>query len=63
MDAMKLGLLAIVSVSLVACCNPPADTFCAVAKPIYLTKDDVLAQSTLREVIGANETWEKLCKK
>lgn len=47
---------------LFGCCDPPADSFCAVAKPVYLSKEDVLTRDTLREIVTGNDTWAKLCK-
>jgi len=60
---MRYALLFAVAVGLTACCDPPVDSFCAVAKPVYLSKEDVLTRDTLREVVTANETWQALCKK
>ncbi len=54
--ALGVGLLS-------ACCDPPVDSFCAVAKPVYLSKEDVLTRDTLREIVTGNETWATLCKK
>ena len=59
---MRYAPLILVAVGLTACCDPPVDSFCAIAKPVYMTAEDVLTRDTLREIITHNETWKKLCK-
>ena len=58
---MRYPLLALV-IGLTACCDPPADSYCTVAKPVYMSKEDVLTRDTLREIVTHNETWAKLCR-
>ena len=60
---MRYLILAAGVCLLFGCCDPPVDSFCAVAKPVYLSKEDVLTRETLREVVTANETWAALCRK
>lgn len=38
------------------------DTSCAWAKPIILSKRDILTDNTARQILAHNETWERLCR-
>ena len=58
---MRYPFLALVA-GLTACCNPATDSYCTIAKPVYMSKDEVLTRDTLREIVTHNETWAKLCK-
>ena len=56
-------LLALMLLSLDACgTSGPADSYCAVARPIYLTKDDRLSEPTLRAIVSHDQTWERVCR-
>lgn len=57
---VSTGLL-LLSLSACATSGPVADSFCAVARPIYFATSDVLSDRTERAVIAHNETGEKLC--
>ena len=59
---MKYLILCVGVGLLVGCCDAPVDSFCAVSKPVYLSKDDVLTRDTTREIVTHNETWAALCK-
>lgn len=39
----------------------PENSFCALAKPIYFSKDDIITEETKREVLSHFETGEKYC--
>ena len=47
-----------------ACTSVGAGTsdFCTLYKPIYVSKQDVLTDGTVEQILRANEVWEKLCK-
>jgi hypothetical protein len=38
-----------------------APDFCAIAKPIYVTKTDVFADATAQQILQHNKTGQKLC--
>lgn len=38
-----------------------APDFCATAKPIYISRTDVLTDATAREILEHNETGRNLC--
>lgn len=42
--------------------TPPANPdYCAVAKPLYIGKDDVITDATARDILEHNKTGQKLC--
>ncbi len=36
--------------------------YCAVARPIYTSRADVLTDPTARQILGHNETWARVCR-
>lgn len=59
----KLALIAATTLSLSACGGngPSANSYCSVAKPIYLQEDDNLNRATLKALLTHNETGSRLC--
>ena len=56
------ALLALTTTLLVSACGGGSATdFCAVAVPIYVSKDDALTVETVRQIVVHNETWEAIC--
>lgn len=56
-------LLVLASLSFAsACASGPADSYCAVAVPIFVDAADVLTTETVRQIVAHNETWERLCR-
>lgn len=45
-----------------ACATPGADSYCALASPIYVDKTDVFSDETARQILSANEKWASLCR-
>jgi len=43
--------------------TPAARDYCVAFHPIYISKTDVLSDGTEKQVLAANETWAKLCRK
>jgi hypothetical protein len=37
------------------------NSYCQIAKPIYISQDDVLSDATAREVLEHNRTGKKIC--
>lgn len=57
-----LALLALTTpLFVIGCADTSATNFCAVAGPIYVSRDDVLTTETVRQIVTLNETWEALC--
>jgi hypothetical protein len=44
-----------------ACATTGQDSFCLVAKPIYVSRSDQLDISTQREILKHNEKGAELC--
>lgn len=40
---------------------PIEDDFCAIANPVYISKNDVLTDATARKILGYNEYGHKKC--
>ena len=59
--ALTWLLLAVMTLA-TACASGPATDLCATLTPIYVSRDDVLTDSTVRQILVINETWERLCK-
>lgn len=57
---MLTGLVVVILTSC-AINGPETDTFCAIAHPIYISKNDVLTEKTLIAIIKLNEKGEELC--
>lgn len=36
--------------------------YCVLARPIMVSRADVLTDGTARQILEANETWKRLCK-
>ena len=52
----------LMTLSLSACAGAgPADSFCAVSRPILLDPGDVLTRDSLRAIVGHNERGANLC--
>ncbi len=48
--------------SVSACANAGSGTnYCAIAEPIYISKQDVLTDTTAREILVHNEVGASLC--
>lgn len=41
--------------------NPVEPDYCATAKPIFVSKSDVISDATAREILEHNLTGQKLC--
>lgn len=39
----------------------PATDGCAWVKPIYVSREDVLSDGTVDQILGHNEKWERIC--
>lgn len=39
-----------------------ADSYCALANPIFVGREDVLSDETVHQILNHNETWEKICR-
>lgn len=57
---LTLALLATMT-SASACSSGPVTSYCAVAVPLYVSRDDVLTDETARQIVTHNETWKALC--
>lgn len=57
------GCLLLTCVSGCATNGHVIDTSCAWAKPILVSRQDVLTDETTRQVLSHNETWERLCSR
>lgn len=59
------GIAAVAGFVVVACTTSPApqstQSFCSVAKPIYLDSKDVLTRDTVTAILRINQAGEKLC--
>jgi hypothetical protein len=54
----------LLTIFLSACQNGPAiNGGCEWAKPIYVSRSDVLTDETKRDILSHNETWKAVCKK
>jgi hypothetical protein len=40
----------------------PAIDSCVWVKPIYVSKQDVLTDGTVEQILRHNEAWERICK-
>lgn len=40
----------------------PADTYCLIAKPIWVSENDVITVPTARQIYEHNETGAALCQ-
>ncbi|PZP83900.1 MAG: hypothetical protein DI582_10080 [Azospirillum brasilense] len=38
------------------------DSFCAIGRPIYISKQDVLTDGTARQIFDHNEVGKSLCR-
>lgn len=43
-------------------CQSGQGSYCLIARPVYISKKDVLTINTARDILRHNETWEHLCK-
>lgn len=60
----RTALTALTLLSLSGCAaNGSADSFCLVAKPIYFSPSDRMAERTERAIITHNEKYEALCSR
>lgn len=62
---MKWRLLIPVVVLLTGCkaSGPVTDSYCLIAKPIYISKQDTLTDQTAWDIYTHNSTWRDLCQK
>lgn len=37
--------------------------YCATARPVMISKSDVLTDETAKQILAGNKTWAKLCRK
>jgi hypothetical protein len=37
-------------------------SYCDLAAPIYVSKQDVFTDGTARQILRHNETWQRVCK-
>jgi len=47
-----------------SCCRPKViyvNSLCTSIKPIYISRNDVISDSTLRQIFEVNAVWEKMC--
>lgn len=47
---------------LTSCAATGSGDFCAVSRPIYISADDHLTDSTARQVLTHNRTYVSLCR-
>ena len=61
----RLSLLATLAAALLlnACAinGRVTDSFCAIGRPIYISKQDVLTDGTARQIVDHNEVGKMLC--
>ena len=62
-SSARLLLLSLMSAGL-GCSTVGAGTsdYCTLYKPILVSKQDVLTDGTVDQILRANETWERVCK-
>jgi len=61
---MRLSVTLLASLTLLtACAGGGAETkgFCATAKPIMVSRSDILTDGTARQILAHNEYGEKVC--
>lgn len=57
-----MSALCLMATLSLGCAKSGSDSFCAVAKPVWIADADVLTDVTARQVLEHNETWERLCR-
>ena len=59
----KTGALLLMAMLLNACAinGRVTDSFCAIGRPIYISKQDVLTDGTARQIVDHNEVGKMLC--
>lgn len=63
MRSKMLIALSCMTAMLLQSCSPiGADSYCAIARPIYVAKGDVLTDLTARQIYDHNEIGAKLCE-
>lgn len=56
-------LLLLMTSAVSACASGSAvRDYCVLAGPIYVGREDVLSDETVRQILQHNESWEKICK-
>lgn len=61
---MKSTALLLASLTLLTGCasgGPATDAFCAVGRPILVSRSDVLTTETARQLLAHNETGARIC--
>jgi hypothetical protein len=61
---MKSTVLWLASLILLSACasgGPATDPFCAVSRPILVSRSDVLTTETARQLLAHNETGARIC--
>jgi hypothetical protein len=56
----RLGLLGLLTLP-ASCGGAGSGDYCLAARPIYISRDDVLTVETARAILAANETGARLC--
>jgi hypothetical protein len=58
----SICILAVLILSVSACATSgPATDSCAWVKPIYVSKQDVLTDGTVDQILGHNTKWQEIC--
>jgi uncharacterized lipoprotein YajG len=60
---MRLIVTLLASLILLTACasGPATEGFCATAKPIMVSRSDVLTDGTARQILAHNEYGERVC--
>lgn len=60
----RTAVLLLMATLLSACAmtGRATDSFCAVGRPIYISKQDTLTDSTARQILDHNEVGKALCR-
>jgi hypothetical protein len=61
---MRLSVTLLASLTLLTACaggGPATDGFCAVSKPIMVSRSDVLTDGTARQILAHNDYGAKVC--
>ena len=58
--AKRLAPLLVVMLS--GCSSVAINDYCAIANPIYVSKNDGFTDLTARQILDHNETGEKVCE-
>ncbi len=63
MRSIAISAVSLTALLLTACAATGRGTeYCAVARPIYTSRADVLTDPTARQILGHNETWAAVCR-